>query len=92
MAAEDCISARKGATKHCCWRACNSGSRYLEDSNGIFFIRFPMPQKLKDSMTDWDQIKQDTKKCKMILKRIRISALYILLVAMVQQRKTLIHY
>jgi len=63
MAAEDCISARKGATKHCCWRACNSGSRYLEDSNGIFFIRFPMPQKLKDSMTDWDQIKQDTKKC-----------------------------
>jgi len=66
MVTEDCISARKGTTKHCCWGACNSDSRYLEDSNGIFFIGFPMSRKLKDSMTDWEKnrIKQDTKKCK----------------------------
>ena len=66
MAAEDCSSARKGATKHCCWGACNTDSRFLDKNpNGTFFIRFPKPGKLKDSMTDWEkqQIKQATEKC-----------------------------
>ncbi|XP_048590544.1 uncharacterized protein LOC116602246 [Nematostella vectensis] len=61
------MAAKKGATKHCCWGKCNSGSRYSERlPENVYFIRFPKPGAFKDGMTDWQkqQETQKTEKCK----------------------------
>uniref|UniRef100_A0AAV2J7E1 DDE Tnp4 domain-containing protein n=1 Tax=Knipowitschia caucasica TaxID=637954 RepID=A0AAV2J7E1_KNICA len=44
--------SRRGGTKHCCWGLCNSDSRYPERlPEGTFFIPFPKPGKVRDTMT-----------------------------------------
>ena len=68
MAANDRTSVvKKGATKHCCWGKCRSDSRYLEKSPpGTYFVRFPKPGKIKDTMTEWEKGQQNRKtdKCR----------------------------
>ena len=47
---------KKGATKHCSWGLCNMDSRYPERmKEGVFFIRFAKPGRLKDTMSDWER-------------------------------------
>lgn len=54
--------ANPGATKHCCWGLCRSDSRYPENlPQGTFFIRFPKPGLVKESMTTWEKNKQREK-------------------------------
>ena len=44
---------KKDATKHCSWGLCNMDSRYPERmKEGVFFIRFAKPDRLKDIMSD----------------------------------------
>ena len=53
---------KKGATKHCSWGLCNMDSRYPERmKEGVFFIRFAKPGRLKDTMSDWER-QQNLKK------------------------------
>ena len=53
---------KKGATKHCSWVLCNMDSRYPERmKEGVFFIRFAKPGRLKDTMSDWER-QQNLKK------------------------------
>ena len=58
---------KKGATKHCSWGICKSDSRFIDKAPvGTFFVRFPKPGKIKDSMTEWEKGKEveKTAKCK----------------------------
>ena len=58
---------KAGATKHCSWGICPSDSRYADKlPPETFFIRFPKPGKVKESMTGWEkqQEKQKTLKAK----------------------------
>ena len=58
---------RRGGTKHCCWGKCNSDSRYPERlPEGTYFIRFPKPGKITETMTDWEkeQARLKTEKAK----------------------------
>ena len=58
---------KKGATKHCSWGICKSDSRFIDKAPvGTFFVRFPKPGKIKDSMTEWEKGKEveKTEKCK----------------------------
>ena len=50
------------ATKHCCWGNCTNDSRYPERSPAeTYFIRFPKPGKIKDSMTQWEKDRECSK-------------------------------
>lgn len=52
----------KGTTKHCCWGNCTNDSRYPERFLlDTFFIRFPKPGKIKDSMTQWEKDRESSK-------------------------------
>ena len=58
---------KKGATKHCSWGLCTSDSRYPDKlKDGVFFIRFCKPGRVKDDMTNWqkEQEKMKTEKAK----------------------------
>ena len=47
---------KKGASKHCSWGLCNMDSRYPEPmKEGVFFITFAKPGRLKDTISDWKQ-------------------------------------
>ena len=47
---------KSGATKHCSWGICLSDSRHTDKlPPATFFIRFPKPGKVKESMTDWEK-------------------------------------
>ena len=45
-------------TKHCCWRTCNSDSRYKhrEHMNGVVFFRFPVQLKDPEKYSQWLQL------------------------------------
>ena len=56
---------KSGATKHCSWGICLSDSRYTDKlPPATFFIRFPKPGKVKESMTDWEKKKEMEKTLK----------------------------
>ena len=53
---------KKGSTKHYCWGNCKNDSRYPDKlSSGTYFIRFPKPGNVKESMTQWEKDREDVK-------------------------------
>ena len=55
-------SIKKGSTKHCCWGNCPNDSRYPnKQPSGTYFIRFPKPGKVKESMTQWEKENENSK-------------------------------
>ena len=43
---------RKGGARHCCWGTCKSDSRFRDKiPDGVLFIPFPKPGKIRDGMT-----------------------------------------
>ena len=63
MAAQTSAStARKGTTKHFCWGNCANDSRYPDKlPPGTYFMPFPKPGKIKESMTQLEKNIQNDK-------------------------------
>ena len=40
---------------HCCWGDCQSDTRTMGPISHIYFLPFPKPGKIKDTMTDWEK-------------------------------------
>ena len=55
-------TVRKGSTKHCCWGNCKNDPRYPDKlPSGTYFIRFPKPGNIKESMTQWEKDRENVK-------------------------------
>ena len=55
-------AVKKGSTKHCCWGNCKNDSRYPDKlPSGTYFIRFPKPGNVKESMTQWEKDRENVK-------------------------------
>ena len=55
-------TVKKGSTKHCCWGNCKNDSRYPDKlPSGTYFIRFPKPGNVKESMTQWEKDRENVK-------------------------------
>ena len=51
-------SGKKGGNKHCCHGSCKSDTRRLHLlPEGIHFIPFPKPGKIRDGMTELEKKK-----------------------------------
>ena len=62
---DSCEKSRKGATKRCCYRLCNSSTRLqLYEQGQYYFISFPKPcyQFRKGNISD-DSLKEHLKVC-----------------------------
>ena len=61
---------KKGATKHRSWGLCYMYSRYPERmKEGVCFIRFAKPGRLRETMSDWNR-QQNLKKVQQNLKKV----------------------
>ena len=55
-------TVKKGSTKHCCWGNCKNDSRYPDKlPSGTYFIRFPKPGNVKESMTQCEKDRENVK-------------------------------
>ena len=55
-------AVKEGSTKHCCWGNCKNDSRYPDKlPSGTYFIIFPKPGKVKESMNQWEKEREYVK-------------------------------
>ena len=50
------LMIKKAPTKHCSWDLCNMDTINPERiKEGVFFIRFAKPGRLKETMNEWER-------------------------------------